>query len=360
VKILYVEPIGVRGGMGHYNEALVTAYGMAGAHVDYVTSSDDPSYELPARAHVSKAFALAMDRAKPKVLRAVGYVSGYIGCLRLARGTDAVVFNFMHRPSIDRWALKAFRRAGRRLVLIAHDPEPVLATQRGGAYQQCLGMFDIVVVHGPAARKDIIALGVDANRVVLASHGEFRPAKPLDRAEAQSALGLGHIDSPVAAIIGNLRPCKGIRRAREALDAPGTTVRTLLVAGSQQGDWDLQGALLQSDIGPVKVVRVDRRLSDTEECAAYSLADVVLALYESGYSSGVISRAHSIGRPVVLTNVGDLAIQARSTDAIVPADYTAEQLRKAIEKCLSAGTQPPSEWEMEPWRDHAREVMARL
>ena len=115
-----------------------------------------------------------------------------------------------------------------------------------------------------------------------------------------------------------------------------------------------------SDGSTIQVVRVDRRMSDLEEKAAYALADVVLALYESGYSSGVIARAHSMGKPVVLTDVGDLALQAHPGDAVLPVDYTADQLREAIGRCLRARVEAPKDWDLEPWLSQARSVLARI
>jgi glycosyltransferase involved in cell wall biosynthesis len=360
MRILYVEPLGVRGGMGHYNEALVTAYEQVGASVVVVTSSHDASYGFRANVHTSRFFRLALDRSKPRVLRAMGYVGGYLGCLRLAPRADAVVFHHLHLPALDRWALKTFRRLGCRLVLVAHDPQPVLPSQRGSTYQRCLRLFDLIVVHGPKARADIVAQGAPDKKVIVAPHGDFRTTRPLDPETAWPALGLPALARPTAAIIGNLRPGKGILRARQALEVARSPVRSLLVAGSRQGNWNLEDALRTSDGNQLQVVRVDRRMSDLEEKAAYSLADVVLALYDWGYSSGVIARAHSMGRPVVLTDVGDLALQAGPNDAIVPVDYTAEQLRDAIDRCLRAIVEAPTTWDRQAWLYHASSALALL
>ncbi len=360
VRILYIEPLGVRGGMGHYNEALITAYEQAGASLEVVTSSHDPSYAFRADVHVSRFFRLALDRSKPRVLRAMGYVGGYLGCLGLARRSDVAVLHFLHRPVVDRLALKAFRRLGCRLVLVAHDPEPVLASQRGSAYQGCLGLFDLIVVHGPKARADVIAQGAAEDKVVVAPFGDYRATTPLDTAAACRTLGLPDLARPTVAIVGNLKPGKGIRRAREALEASDSPVHTLLIAGTKQDDWDLDDALRIPDDSPLQIVRVDRRMSDLEELAAYSVADVLLALYDSGYSSAVIARAHSMGRPVVLTDAGDLALQARTGDVVVAANYTAAELREAIARCLRERVEAPTTWDCEAWRYHAGSVLARL
>jgi glycosyltransferase involved in cell wall biosynthesis len=360
MKILYIEPIGVVGGMGHYNEALVAAYEQAGATLDVVTSSHDASYDFRADVHVSRFFRLALDRSRPRALRALGYLGGYLGCLRLASRADVVVLHHLHRPVGDLWALRAFRRLGCRLVLVAHDPQPVLNSQRGSAYQRCLLLFDLIVVHGPRARTDIVAEGAPYEKVIVAPFGDYRATEPLDPAAAARVLRLPDPAHPIAAIIGNLKPGKGIQRAREALGAPASPVRTLLIAGTKQGDWDSEAALRTTEGSALQILRVDRRMSDLEERAAYSVSDVLLALYDSGYSSAVIARAHSMGKPVVLTDVGDLALQARPGDAVVSADYTGDQLREAVEGCLQAQVEAPTIWAREAWLDHAGRVLASL
>jgi glycosyltransferase involved in cell wall biosynthesis len=360
MKILYIEPLGVVGGMGHYNEALVAAYEQAGASLEIVTGSRDASRGSRANVYVSRFFRLALDRSKPRALRAMGYLGGYLGCLRLALRSDVVVLHFLHRPAADRWALKAFQWLGCRSVLVAHDPQPVLSSQRGSAYQRCLCLFDVIVVHGPKARADIVGQGAPDDKVVVAPFGDYRATPPLDHAAACRALRLPEMAHPTAAIIGNLKPGKGIRRAREALDALRSPARTLLVAGSKQGDWDLEDALRTSEGSQLRIVRVDRRMSDLQEWAAYSLADVVLALYDSGYSSAVVARAHSMGKPVVITDVGDLAMQARPGDVVLTVDYRADQLREAIERCLRASVEAPTIWDREAWLYHARSVVALL
>jgi len=102
-------------------------------------------------------------------------------------------------------------------------------------------------------------------------------------------------------------------------------------------------------------------MTDEEERAAYSAADVVLALYESGYSSGVTARAHALRRSVVMTDVGDLRRQAGPRDAVVAADATREELNHAIADVL-ARVPPPavSSVATTEWDEHVRDVTARL
>lgn len=360
MRLLYLEPLGVRGGMGHYNEALILAYERSGADIDLVTASADAAGRSRANIHQSRLFGLALDHSKARPIRAAAYIAGYAASLPLVQRADAVVLHFLHRPVLDWWFLLAVRRLGRRLILVAHDPIPAMDSQRGTAYRRCLGAFDIVVVHGARARADIVAQGVSPNRVIVAPFGDFRPVVEMDPTPACLLLGVAKLPRPVAAIIGNLRPGKGIARAREALESADSPVSTLLVAGTQQGSWDLGAALSTTAASGLHIARVDRRMTDREELAAYSLADVVLTLYDSGYSSGVVARAHAVGRPVVMTDVGDIARQARPTDAVVPADYTAPALRDAVTAVIGRAARETEPWDMSAWERHAELVVEAL
>ena len=98
-------------------------------------------------------------------------------------------------------------------------------------------------------------------------------------------------------------------------------------------------------------------MTEREELAAYSLADVVLTLYDSAYSSGVIARSHALGVPVVMTDVGDLSRQSAPTDAVVGAHYSDEELARAIARVLGPQATSPN---LEPWQAHVHAVLNRV
>ena len=356
-RVLYVEPLGLEGGMGGYNDALVAAYAEQGVTVRIVTSSSSKRLEAVAEVKLSRLFRVALDRSRSRFLRGIAYCLGYVDVIRQLPGCRVVVVHFLHQPVVDLVALAVFRMLGRRIVLIVHDPVPVLPHQRGAAFTAAVRIPQLMVVHGPAAARDLMASGVSRDKVLVVEHGDFPAEARLPAEAASRTLGVSDLQGPVALIVGNLKPGKGIAKARRALDDADGVVRSLVVSGRKQGHWDLESALDIAGANTLHVVRVDRQMSESEELAAYSLADVVLALYETGYSSGVIARSHGLSIPVVLTNVGDLARQAGPADAVVPMDYTAVQLRTAIRRALAR--QPPAP-RLEAWRRHATLVLSRF
>ncbi|HEY8870042.1 MAG TPA: glycosyltransferase [Candidatus Limnocylindrales bacterium] len=360
LRVVYLEPLGITGGMGHYNDQLAGAYRRSGFTVQVITTTASRYLLDMVRVRRSHAYKWFLRRDLPAPVRGAAYALGNARALGSSLWADIVVVHFLHQPLIDYLLLRSLSLLRKRLVLVAHDPEPV-ATHPGRMYRRCLGLFDVLVVHGPAAKRDLLALGTDETRIVMARFGEFRPMAPMTRDEALSTLGLLDLPAPTAAIIGNLKPGKGVQRALESLDAPDPVIGALLLAGQRQGKWDLAGVLARHSGTTVRVVHVDRRMTDEEERAAYSAADVVLALYESGYSSGVTARAHALRRSVVMTDVGDLRRQAGPRDAVVAADATREELNHAIADVL-ARVPPPavSSVATTEWDEHVRDVIARL
>ena len=158
-------------------------------------------------------------------------------------GHQVVVIHFLHQPVLDLPMLLMFRILRRRIVLIAHDPVPVLSHQRGAAYLASIRVPQVVVAHGPAAVRDLERAGVPRERLVEVAFGDFVPTIKLSMDEATETLGLSNVTHPVALIVGNLKPGKGIARARQALARGNGLVGTLIVAGQRQGDWDLVSAI---------------------------------------------------------------------------------------------------------------------
>lgn len=363
-RIMYLEPLGVMGGMDGYNECLVGAYRAKGFHVDVVSSSAGRWNGAGNHGRLSSIFRLAFDRKRPAALRALAYGIGLLGSRLIAQRSTGVVVHFFHLPAVDLLFLLSLRVVGIPIILVGHDPRPGPWARSSTPYRICLRQVSLAVVHGSVAMWDMVDQGVPPHRIAICPFGTYRPATPIPEAESWTMLGQHQeYPRPVAAIIGHMKPGKGIERARRALEDEGSPVRTLLLAGETLGDWDFSAATTPSPDTHLHIVTVNRRMSELEERAAYSAADVILTLYERAYSSAVIARAHSLKRPVILTRVGDLASQALDGDQVIPGDYTAKDLARAVTDCLSrarthrASAHSPCD---EDWLLHVETVILRV
>jgi len=314
--------------MGGYNEALVRAL-LAAGHTVAVISSDPT--RLPEGCRYHPAFRRAVDRRRGRLSRLAAYAVSMVKVVALGVRNDVVVWHFSAVPPIDLLALRLLRASGRRVVVVVHDPQPLSRVAAPRLQHHVTAAASLVVVHGPAAR-DALALEMNgrAKEVFVGAHGDFPRASPLSRAESLAALGVAVPEgSRICSVIGNLKPSKGIDRVLASLPALRAAGHHVLVAGSPQGNPELEDRIGAAAAGG-GVTHVLRRLTDHEESAAYSLSDVVLAMYDNGYSSGVIATAHALGRPVVMTDVGDFSRQAGPNDIVLPLDWRPEDLVRAL------------------------------
>jgi glycosyltransferase involved in cell wall biosynthesis/multidrug transporter EmrE-like cation transporter len=150
-----------------------------------------------------------------------------------------------------------------------------------------------------------------------------RPVEPGARAEARAALGIPAGAGPVFVCPGFLQPSKGLERAVAAFAAgPGTGL--LYVVGSvrdpsPEADTYVHGlrALCERTPG---VTLVERWVDDGEFDRWIRAADAVVLPYRRAWSSGVLARAHALGTPAVVADVGGLAEQAGDGDIVVESD----------------------------------------
>lgn len=338
MKVVYVEPLGVEGGMGGYNEAFLKALLDAGHSVVVVGRQAFPG------ARLVRKFGWATDRTRPRIVRAISYASALLRAITLAVRAEVWIAHIPHVPLLDTAALRFVQRLGRTAIVIAHDPQPMAlrrSVRTDAAYYRAACRC---LVHGARAAADLAAYGIPESKILVGGFGDYLPRTAMTHDEAAAALGIDatSVKGPVVALIGNLKPEKGVRRVLAAAKGPRWQ-GTLLLAGSPQGDPDLLPELerMRSD----QLLCFPRRLSAEEECAVYSLADVVLAPYVRAYSSGVISTAHAFGRPVVLSDVGDLRAQMAPGDVLLPSDAEADDIAEAIAKARPAEAAK----QLEPW-----------
>ncbi len=354
-RIIYVEPLGSAGGMGGYNHALVSALVPLVESIE-VYSAD--TSRLPPGVEFRLAFVAALNRSRPRWTRFIAYSIAALGIVAKVRKGDVVVWHFPHAPLVDWVCLALLRGIGRTVIMIAHDPAPVIKVPMAWAYNRALGASTALIAHGEFAASTLKNV-VGVEKILLSSHGDFEPRSAMARVRAEKVLGTNLAPhDPVVSIIGNLKPGKGTDRVIACLPLLRAGGIQLLLVGSPVGNAGLERRLAHFGQS-AGVHKAFRRLTIDEEEAAYSASDVVLAVYESGFSSGVIATAHAFGKPVVLTDVGDLKRQALPGDFVLRPEWTNSELLGAIQVVLSRPRCPDSErlesgdkW-LAPWRQLA-------
>jgi len=238
------------------------------------------------------AFARAVSRSRPSVVHVQTEV---------VPGLDALVLRRIHRRV--------------PVVLTIHDPVPLEGGTRAAADQASRWRAaDALIIHGddPRAFVEASAPGVPVH-VIPVDLPLGGPAVP--RGEARQRLGLA--DGPIALLLGQVRPYKGIGLLAEAWPQVNAVLpgARLLVVGEAYESADL--TRLEACSG----VEVRRGFVPEEDLDLWAAAaDVLVLPYAVGSHSGVLHRGLSAATPVVASPPLAEEVQRTGAGAIVPLD----------------------------------------
>jgi glycosyltransferase involved in cell wall biosynthesis len=309
-----------------YDHHLASSLGARGHEVHLLTSPFRFGETPPAdRYHREELFfrrSSSLFRRAPRSrlrlpLKALEYASV---TSRLRRRIDELNPDVVHfqwllsRPDVDvRWLRPIAAR--RRTVFTAHDLWAMLRRRPEG-WRAVFDAVDRVVVHSRRGVDELTRVGVEDERVARIPHAVFRSERaPETGASAGSTL----------LFFGLVRSYKGIDLLLRALPEIARHVpeARLVVAGDPL---DPVGSLrgLADRLGVDD--RVEWRLSyhpDREIDALLAAAAVVVLPYRRRVdSSGVLASALGRGRPVLVSDVGNLGETVREfgAGAVVPPD----------------------------------------
>jgi glycosyltransferase involved in cell wall biosynthesis len=223
-------------------------------------------------------------------------------------------------------------------VLICHN---VLPHERHPGVRRLtravLRHADLLVLHAPHQRRELVELDLPSTPVLEAFHPRFvvtdLARRPTDDEVAAERARWG---SPELLLVsfGAVRPYKGIDLALDALALvdPGLDVR-LVVAGHFWSPVD-ELRLHAERVGVTERVALQPGYVSNDDAARlFTAADAALLPYRSASQSGVVQLSFAFGRPVIATRVG--GIPASVTDGrdgllCTPDDPVA--LARAIER----------------------------
>lgn len=317
------------GGLFQFSLQLGEALARAGAEVNVITgpspelNSREPGCRvrsiLPTWHPTAGAEAPEWWRRARRGIRAGQHVLAWFVLLAhlLRTRPDVVIWSAWRFP-IDGWGVHVVRRAlpNAILALIAHEPRPVVeqpgqagmyktSTTTSRALSTAYADLDVAFVLGEAARKILIETWPITAPVHAIPHGDegifvSTPTKSVDTT------------GPVALSFGTITAYKGIDTLCEAWPAVRAKVPNaeLIIAGALSADMNesslraaverLEGVILH--LGYVPVLGVS---------TYFVKARCVVLPYKRSSQSGVAHLAHTMGRPVIATRVGDIPTAVR-------------------------------------------------
>lgn len=312
------------GGLFQFSVQLGEALARRGHRVDVVTG---PRPELGSREadcrihgvlptwhpHAGSDRTGVLRRAR-RVVRAVRHVAAWVQLAGLlaARRPDVVMWSAWRFP-VDGWGVQAVRRLlpGAELVMVAHEPRP-LVEQPGGAEQtyRDSGLLHAALAGAYAAVDHVYVLGEETRDVLtdtwsttasvtVIPHGDERIYPP----EAVRPVGE---TGPEVLAFGTITAYKGIdvllaAWPRVTEQVAGARLRIVGPLGA-----DLDGAALRHSARAVGAIVEEGYVPVEDVPAVFDSARVVALPYLRSSQSGVAHLAHTLGRPVVASRVGDI------------------------------------------------------
>jgi glycosyltransferase involved in cell wall biosynthesis/multidrug transporter EmrE-like cation transporter len=266
---------------------------------------------------------------------------------RLARRFDHVIVHFQPGLYFRRGApvskvlaslglLWLAIRAGPRLEVLVHEADPPILWRPDYALLRlAIAKAGRVSFHTEAERQALERQYHVRVRASLVSHRV--EARATSRPEARTRLGLSNDGGTVFICPGFIQPSKGLDRAVEAFaSAPSDGGRLYIVGSVRDPTPELEhyARELEERCRAVPgITLVERFLEDEEFDLWVSAADWVVLPYRRSWSSGVLARAHALGRPAIVTAVGGLVEQADRDDIVVHDD---EELATAMRRAVRA------------------------
>jgi len=253
---------------------------------------------------------------------------------RLARRVDRVIVHFQPGLYFRRGApvskilasLGLFwlaLRAGARLDIVVHEADPPTLWRPDYALVRlAFATAGRVSFHTEAEHRELERQYRVRVRASLIPHRV--DARPTPRREARARLGLSEGTGPLFVCPGFIQPSKGLDRAVEAFASATPDGGSLYIVGSVRDpspelEQYFRGLEERTNQVP-GVTLVERFLADEEFDLWVSAADWVVLPYRRSWSSGVLARAHALGRPAIVAAVGGLVEQAADGDIVVHDD----------------------------------------
>jgi glycosyltransferase involved in cell wall biosynthesis len=237
---------------------------------------------------------------------------------------------------------------GFTVVYTAHDlfPNTNASPDDHNLLERIYQKVDAIIVHGNTNKNEIVnKFNLSRDNVHVIPHGSndlFYRGKNIPKAAAKTQLGISP-SQRVILFFGVIKRYKGLEYLVDAFEEVSEQVDNaiLLVVGKIY-DADAEGfryysALINQIRKRDDVICVPRYIPFDKIGLYFTAADVVVLPYDKTYTSGVLLAAYAAGRPVVVTDTGELSevVESGKSGFVVPP-RNSKALTQAIIEILAS------------------------
>lgn len=342
------------GGLFQFSLQLGEALARANEDVELITGpspelrSRDPGCRvrsiLPTWHPAAGANAPGWWKRARRMIRAGQHTAAWAVLLaHLIRARPDVVIWSAWRFPVDGWGVHLVRKVlpNAVLAIVAHEPRPLVEQpgedgmyKTSGITHRALAMayadLDVAFVLGDSAKEILIETWPINAPVFVIPHGD-------ESIFSSNAFAGVETTRPVALAFGTITAYKGIDTLCNAWPKVHARIPNaeLLIVGALSADVD--ESLLRSHIASLPGVTLRTGYVPIPEVAPYfARARCVVLPYKRSSQSGVAHLAHTMGRPVVATRVGDIpAVVLDGVSGLLVDPDDPEALAQALIRILT-------------------------
>lgn len=223
---------------------------------------------------------------------------------------DLLLFqSYLKYPLIETFLILLLKHfLSLKICLTIHDVQPHYPKPWSKlTHKLYFSSFDKLIVHSQRTMEALKGMGVKVPAVVI-PHGVYDifNMNGLTKEMARSCLPKLDETHFVILFFGHIETRKGIFAFLEAAEILKRERKTLFIVAGPNDLSSTENVTLQSYKGLDNTIIHDHRIHFEDVQTYFSAADVIALPYLEGTTSGVLKLAIAFGKPVVVTDVGDI------------------------------------------------------
>lgn len=229
------------------------------------------------------------------------------------RKADVVHFQFFRRSKFESLMFPVLRALGIKLVhtvhnVVPHENSKIDYWLRNQVYQSS----HVLIAHSQRTKEKLLdAFDLDPNKIEVVPMGtsdHYLPKEMIEKQVAKATLNIP-ADQKVLLFFGYIRDYKGVDILLNAFEQVAQQLEdvTLIIAGLPHTE-ELAAkydAILGNMTAQNRVIYVPQFIDIEDVPTYFGAADAIALPYKAIDQSAVIHVAHSFGRPVIASSVGD-------------------------------------------------------